>query len=241
VSLLVGLLFWPRGASAAVGKALAEAYVDSANYLVSAVGYAVSCCAPGSRPTTPQDSRRAAAAARRLDDAFRTYIAERGAKPVPLSEMTALVTGVVGVRLVADAVLELWDRYADDGSASNDRAGAQSALLTSADRLLQWYTTLAGALDGQGPVPEPLAHDHATKAQLIEAVRRDLYDADGQASPTAIRILWTNAHLEVVRRLQPSLATAASRTTAIVPGSRPATAEPAELTSGSRRDGGEAA
>lgn len=242
VSLLVGLLFWPRGASAAVGKALAEAYVDSAQYLVSAVGYAVSCCAPGSRPTTPQDSRRAAAAARRLDDAFRTYLAERGAKPVPLSEMTALVTGVVGVRLVADAVLELWGRYDEGGPASDDRAGAQSALLASADRLLQWYTSLAGALDGQEPVPEPLAHDHTIKAQLVEAVRRDLYDADGQASPTAIRILWTSAHLEVVRRLQPSLATAASRTTAAVPGSQPATAEPADtIASGSRRDGGEAA
>ncbi len=215
VSLLVGLLFWPRGASAAVGKALAEAYVASAQYLAGVVGYAVACCLPAPRPTTPQDSRRAAAAARRLDDAFRTYLAERGAKPVPLSEMTALVTGVVGVRLAADAVLELWERYADGQPPSDDRAAAQSALLALADRLLQWYTTLANALDGQGLVPEPLERDHTTKAQLIEAVRRDLYDADGRATPTAIRILWTSDHLEVVRRLQPSLATAAHRRGAV--------------------------
>jgi uncharacterized membrane protein YccC len=214
VSVLVGLLFWPRGASAAVGKALSEAYVDSANYLVGAVGYAVSCCASGSRPTTPQDSRRAAAAARRLDDAFRTYLAEHGPKPIPLSEMTALVTGVVAVRLGADAVLELWDRYADGQPPSDDRAAAQSALLTMAERLLEWYTTLATALEGQGQVPELLKPDHETKARLIETVRRDLYDADGKASPTAIRILWTIDHLEVVRRLQASLTPAASRTTA---------------------------
>jgi uncharacterized membrane protein YccC len=216
VSVVVGLLFWPRGASAAVGRALSEAYVDSANYLVGAVGYAVSCCVPGSRPTTPQDSRRAAAAARRLDDAFRTYLAERGPKPIPLSEMTALVTGVVAVRLAADAVLELWERYADGESTSDasraDRAAAQSALLALADRLLEWYTTLAAAIDVRGRLPEPLAYDRETKHRLLEAVRRDLYDADGRATPTAIRMLWTADHLEVVRRLQPGLTTAAEQT-----------------------------
>ena len=38
----------------------------------------------------------AAAAARRLDDTFRGYLAERGAKPLPLADVTALVTGVAG-------------------------------------------------------------------------------------------------------------------------------------------------
>jgi len=96
---------------------------------------------------------------------------------------------------------------------SDDRAAAQSALLASADRLLQWYATLARSVDGQGPVPDPLEHDHETKARLIDAVRRDLYDRDGQATPTAIRILWTHSHLEAIRRLQPALASAAKRTT----------------------------
>ncbi|HEY3558380.1 MAG TPA: FUSC family protein [Kribbella sp.] len=212
VSVAVGLLFWPRGASKAVGKALAEAYVDSAQYLVSVVGYAVSCCGPG--PRAPQDGRRAAAAARRLDDTFRTYLAERGAKRVPLSEMTALVTGVVGIRLAADAVLGLWERYADGQQPSEDRAAAQAALLASADRLLRWYASLAGTLEGRGSVPKPLTHDHPTKIRLVDAVRRDLYDANDQATPTAIRILWTNDHLEVVRRLQPSIAAAAERSPA---------------------------
>ncbi|MGW6281693.1 FUSC family protein [Kribbella sp. NPDC055071] len=221
VSVVVGVLFWPRGASAAVGKALAEAYVDSAQYLVSVVAYAVSCCVPGSRPATPQDSRRAAAAARRLDDAFRTYLAEHGPKPVPLSEMTALVTGVVGVRLAADAIVELWERYGDGRPPSDDRDAAQAELVALADRQLKWYTALATALEGQGAVPEVLAYNPEIKKRLIEAVRRDLYDADGQASPTAIRILWTSDHLAVVRRLQPGLASAAGRTTAPAPAREP--------------------
>ena len=44
VSLVVGLLLWPRGATAALGTALAEAYADSARYLAGAVQYGVSRC-----------------------------------------------------------------------------------------------------------------------------------------------------------------------------------------------------
>ena len=39
VSLVVGMLFWPRGASAALSKALSEAYADSARYLAAAVEF----------------------------------------------------------------------------------------------------------------------------------------------------------------------------------------------------------
>src|SRR5262249_44361190 len=41
VSLAVGLLFWPRGAGAALGRALADAYTDSAAYLASAVRFGI--------------------------------------------------------------------------------------------------------------------------------------------------------------------------------------------------------
>jgi uncharacterized membrane protein YccC len=210
VSLVVGLFFWPRGASSAIDKALGEAYAESARYLLNAVDYAVSCCAPGV-PISPQTGRRAAAAARRLDDAFRTYLAERGAKSVPLSEMTTLVSGVVAVRLAADAILELWERFTDEQLMLDDRAAAHGELVILAERVREWYETLADALEQNGTAPAPLTVDHTTKAHLVEAVRRDLHDDNGRATPTAIRILWTSDHLEVLRRLQPTLAAAAVR------------------------------
>ncbi|MFC5954103.1 FUSC family protein [Streptomyces pratens] len=216
VSLVVGLLFWPRGASAALARALAEAYVDSARYVLGAVGYAVSCCA--FRPETierPQEGRRAAAAARRLDDAFRTYLAERGAKDVSLCQTTTLITGVVGLRLAADAVLELW-RRAPDGRQLEDRAAAQRELLVMAERVFRWYETLAERLESEGPVPEPLESDREHNARLVEAVRRDLRDADGRAAGTGIRIIWTGDHLEAVRRLQSPIAAAAGHADARV-------------------------
>ena len=75
--------------------------------------------APRAVRRRPSEAARAAAAARRLDDTFRGYLAERGAKRIPLAEVTGLVTGVAGLRLAGDAVLDLWQR--DDGSAGGDR------------------------------------------------------------------------------------------------------------------------
>jgi Fusaric acid resistance protein-like len=208
VSLLVGLLFWPRGAAAALGQALAEAYTDSARYLAQAVDFGMECCdfrPPGTgSPSAPMDEAvRAAAASRRLDDTFRGYLAERGPKRAKLAEVASLVTGVVGLRLTADAVLDLWQR--DDGSTGGDREAARAELLASTGSVVAWYDGLATALLGRGDVPEPLAHDRLGDERLIVALRRDLGDEDGKATATAVRMIWTGDHLDAARRLQSTL------------------------------------
>ncbi|MFF4756802.1 FUSC family protein [Streptomyces sp. NPDC002514] len=212
VSVLVGLFFWPRGAAAAVDRALATAYTDSARYLAAAVEYAVGRCGgPAVTADAPLEAgRRAAASARRLDDAFRSYLAERGPKRVPLADMTTLVTGIVGLRLAADAVLGLW-RRAGAPPAEADRAAARPVLLRSADRVTGWYRELAACLCDGCPVPEPLPPSRGVAAGLVESVRRELLDEHGRASDTAVRIIWTADHLTAARRLQPGLAAAAKR------------------------------
>ena len=205
VSVVVGVLFWPRGASATLGRALAEAYTDSAQYLAAAVAFGLGRCDRGtpSRPPPTDEATRAAAAARRLDDAFRNYLAERGAKPVPLAEVTGLVTGVVGLRLAGDAVLELWRR--DDGRAGGDRSAARLELLSSTGTVTGWYERLAASLAHQGAVPEPVERDQIAESQLVDAVRHDLRNESGGANAVAVRILWTGDHIDAVRRLQPAL------------------------------------
>ncbi|HEV7754098.1 MAG TPA: FUSC family protein [Baekduia sp.] len=204
VSLAVGVLFWPRGAAAALGDALSKAYADSASYLAQAVAFGIGRCdavAP-SRPAPTDEAIRAAAASRRLDDTFRGYVAERGSKPMPLAEVTSLVTGVVGLRLAADAVLELWQ--GDDG-AGGDRAEARRQLVAGSELMTGWYHDFAASLAGRGPVPEPLAADALADGKLVAAVSRDLRGADGQATATAVRMIWTGDHLDAARRLQDSL------------------------------------
>jgi hypothetical protein len=204
VSLGVGLLFWPRGAAAALGRALSEAYVVSAGYLAGAVAYGVSRCDSGgpSSPPPSDAALQAAAASRRLDDTFRGYLSERGAKPIPLSEVTRLVTGVAGVRLAADAVLDLWE---NDGARGGDRSAARRELLGAAEHLTDWYGHFAGSLTGAEQVPDPLADDQVADGRLVEAVAKDLHDADGHATATGVRVIWTGDHLDAVRRLQEML------------------------------------
>jgi MFS family permease len=190
VSLCVGLLFWPRGAAAALGKALAAAYLDSARHLAAAVRLGVDHAPPAG------EAVRAAAAARRLDDTFHTYLAERGSKPVALSEVTILVTGVVGLRLAGDAVLELWRR---DGDPEGDRSAARQELLASSYRITGWYDAFAAALTGRGDVPEPLPPDPSADGRLVAAV------GNGLENQTAVRLIWTGDHLDAARRLQGTL------------------------------------
>jgi uncharacterized membrane protein YccC len=206
VSLAVGLLFWPRGARAALRQALAEAYTDSADYLARAVEFGMlRCDVSNPAPAAPADEAvRAAAASRRLDDAFRGYLAERGAKPIPLADVTSLVTGVAGLRLAADAVLDLWQ--SDDGQAAGDRAAARHELLDTSELIRSWYADLALSLTSQHEIREPLAHDKLADGRLVDAVRRDLRGQDGQASATAVRMIWTGDHLDAARRLQAGLA-----------------------------------
>jgi uncharacterized membrane protein YccC len=202
VSLAVGLLFWPRGAGSALRQALADAYSDSARYLAGAVDFGLRRCDDGTEPAAApaEHAARASAASRRLDDTFRGYLAERGAKPMPLADMTSLVTGAAGLRLTGDAVLELWQR--EDGSVAGDRTAAREELLRKSELVRGWYEDLAARLlDGREP-REPLAHDKAGDRRLLEAVRHDLRGEHGRSSETAVRMIWTGAHLDAARRLQ---------------------------------------
>ncbi|MGW5655279.1 FUSC family protein [Streptomyces humi] len=205
VSVVVAVFFWPRGARAAVHRALAEAYDDSARYLGGAVDYAL-----GHRtPTDPGPrSRTAAASARRLDDAFRSYLAERGSKPLSLACTTALVTGVVGLRLAADAVVSLWQDE-DRARAQAVRADAHAAVLGSAALVTGWYHQFAASLGDRSPVPEVVPLRPEDAARLVDSVRTELSDGQGRATPVAIRIIWTDDHVDAARRLQPGLADAA--------------------------------
>jgi len=206
VSLLVGLLFWPRGSAPALGQALAAAYAESARYLSAAVRFGLGRCDRSAERLAPPtaEAGRAAAAARRLDDAFRGYLAERGAKPVTLAEVSALVSGVAGLRLAADAVLDLWQR--DDGRSGGDRAAATSTLLARSDAVAGWYEAFGSALVGGCELPVPLERDRDADARLTAAVAHDLRAADGGASAVAVRVIWTGDHLDAARRLQGSLA-----------------------------------
>ena len=215
VSLVVGALFWPRGAGAAFGQAASEAYAETARYLRAAVMFGVVRC-DRRLPATPlprEESLRAAAAARRLDDAFRGFLAERGPKHLPLPDVAALITGVAVLRLSADAVVDLWQR--DDGGApAGDRTAARNEVLAADNQVSGWYEVVARALAGDGDVPAELPPDQAADGRLIDTVQRDLSGTDGRGTAAAVKMIWTADHVDVARRLQTRIAAPARRAAA---------------------------
>src|SRR6202021_3289637 len=80
------------------------------------------------------------------------------------------------------------------------------------ERVTGWYDGLATTMITGGELPQPLAHDKAADGRLIRAVRRDLLGDDGRASATAVRMIWTGDHLDVIRRLQAAIISPARAT-----------------------------
>jgi len=208
VSLAVGLLFWPRGATAELARAMSDAYATATAWLTHAVR------AIGTPPDPASPERRAAEAAhRRLDDAYRQFLAERGAKQVPLPAVTELLTGSARVRLTAltlDTLPDLGEL--GDGTPLPAVDGAREALGQAFARSEAWYDGFAEALGHRRvpvpPLPEtpPGALRSDLEAALVESRQRGR--ADGVLA--SLRLVWAEERLEDLGTLQVRLATSAS-------------------------------
>ena len=96
VSLVVGVLFWPRGAASVVGDDLADAFRRGAAYLTQAVDWAL-----GTRADPPDAGAAAVTAGIRLDEALRGFLAEQGTKRVSKEDLWILVMASMRLRLTA--------------------------------------------------------------------------------------------------------------------------------------------
>jgi len=142
VSVVVGLMFWPRGVAAVVGDDLADAYRAGAAYLIEGVRWTA-----GLSGAEPEGNGATLAAAERLEDALRGFIAEQGSKRIQRQELWRLVGGTMRLRLTALAVARL------PPDADGDAAGARLALERRAEVLDGWYARLAQQLDRPRGLP----------------------------------------------------------------------------------------
>jgi uncharacterized membrane protein YccC len=135
VSVLVGLLFWPRGVASVVGDDLADAYRSGAAYLRQAIEWAA-----GLRTVEPDGAMAAAVAGQRLDEALRGFLADQGSKRIPKQDLWRLVGGTLRLRLTARAVADL----PGDASAVDT---SRSELERRAIALTSWYEQLATVVE----------------------------------------------------------------------------------------------
>jgi uncharacterized membrane protein YccC len=146
VSVVVGLLFWPRGAGGIVGTDLADSFRRAAAYLTEAVDWAL-----GVRTTPPDAAIAAISAGVRLDEALRAYLTEQGAKRMAKEDLWRLVMGSTRLRLTAYSVASLHD---PDGGAApaagHGRAadGTRSGFQHRTRQLVGFYEQIADQLAG---------------------------------------------------------------------------------------------
>jgi Fusaric acid resistance protein family len=209
VSVVVGALFWPRGAAVALGTALDDAY-GAASDRVRGIVHTLT-----GHPL-PAEKDRALAARLRLDDAFRQFLAEPGAaRRVPLEDVAALAGAATRLRLVADSLEELCTADAR-GPLPSDLTEAGAELRAVSDGVDLWYRTLGDVLAGRrSTVPPPDPPDSQLPGHLVGHLRTGAGDGDAAAGRQALLLLWGAQHLDSLRRAEPDLVTAAGAVVAL--------------------------
>src|SRR5580693_7392860 len=147
VSLVVGVLFWPRGAGSIVGDDLADGFRRGAAYLTQAVDWAL-----GSRHAPPDAGTAAVTAGIRLDEALRGFLAEQGAKRLSKEDLWMLVMATMRLRLTAYSLAGLEAPDAIRHGVHRGTAYVRDALSRETADLTGFYERVASL------VGRPVAH-----------------------------------------------------------------------------------
>ncbi|HUA29151.1 MAG TPA: FUSC family protein [Streptosporangiaceae bacterium] len=191
VSLLVGALFWPRGASAVVGDDLADAFRRGAAYLTQAVDWSL-----GLRQAAPDTAVAAVGAGIRLDDALRGYLAEQGTKRASRHDLWILVTATVRLRLTAHSLAGL-RAHCPPAPGTDGQLDPVTALRRMTAELAGFYEHIAVQL-GPPRRGEPLPGPVVVPPDLERQAATVMADAAGAAAGPAQHhphSVWVREHL----------------------------------------------
>jgi hypothetical protein len=209
VSIVVGLLFWPRGAMAALGRALADAFAASSGYLADVVERLTS---PSRQVDTTPGERASHSAYLRLDDAYRQFLTERGAKVIPVADVANLFTGSNRIRLAAYTLDALPAPPVEQGRTELESVSVAGAVLRdSYASSHRWYEEFAEVLSGRrGSLDPPPPYDetlHGTLSSAFEDARKGRRD---DRLRCLLQMLWAEEILEAQRQVQKDLADSAT-------------------------------
>lgn len=208
VSVVVGLLFWPRGAIAALGRALSEAFVMNSGFLADAVDRLT---VTTRHVDTEPGQRSAHRAYLRLDDAFRQFLAERGAKLVPVETVAHLFTGANRIRLAAYTLASLPALPVEPGQPEVESVAIAGAVLRDSYAAShRWYEEIGEILDNRRQTLDPPpVHDETMHRILREAIDDAGAKHRGDLLRVTLQMLWADQILESQHQVQAELAGAA--------------------------------
>ena len=184
ISLVVGILLWPRGATSAIRAASVTAYRRSADYLASVIGEAVPAAGPLAAPPRVQSMAATVLAA----DAIDQHRAEPGPQLEPAEEF-ALLDGPRLIRAAADgwtAIRAIYPGEHGPATALHERAGILGA---EVERLA------VGVETGDLPPKVEKADDlkQRVRGEAVEALRNWQHGSIGD-----LRIVWERDWLHLV-------------------------------------------
>jgi uncharacterized membrane protein YccC len=201
VSLVVGVLFWPRGASSVVGDDLADAFRAGAAYLTEAVDWSL-----GLRQDVPASAVAAVSAGIRLEDALRVFLAEQGAKKASKHDLWTLVMATMRLRLTAHSLAGLRAHCPPIGPDS--RADPVQSLRRMATDLAGFYRNVAAHLGPPGhDPPAPVAAPALAGLGALGDVLGAGGAGDG-ADPSAAdgpHSIWVLEHLQDLQAHAPDI------------------------------------
>jgi uncharacterized membrane protein YccC len=203
ISIVVGVLFWPRGATAILQRSFDDAYEACAAYLTMCGRWLLDRD-PALELT--RSRRRAIARERLLDAAVRQFRSER-APPAPrIEDVTMLVAGSVRLRVTGDALTSLGDQ-------SDDTAPAQAAgpLRQDLESVRSWYATLGRTLASGTPPPRRSAAEDEIPREVVDGVRAAAATGDDERTIAAVVASWFAENLNVLRRLEDPISETAVR------------------------------
>jgi hypothetical protein len=148
VSLVVGVLFWPRGAASVVGDDLADAFRVGAAYLTESVQWAL-----GTRQEAPDAGPAAVTTGIRLDEALRGFLTEQGTKRLAKSDLWLLVMATMRLRLTAYSLAGMQEPAHARHHRYQGLAYAKGVLIEATEELAGFYERIAVL------VGRPAAHE----------------------------------------------------------------------------------
>jgi len=196
VSLVVGVLFWPRGASSVVAEDLADSFRQGGEYLKQAVDWALS-----ELLVPPAAAVATVSASIRLEDAVRGFLAEQGSKKLSKDDLWMMLNATTRLRLTANSLAGLRQPESAPGmppgaacvplAGSEEYAGAPACvtLRSAAAGLAGFYDQIADEVGRPPRSGEPVLIP--APAMLGPAVRRpgaaagDVPARSGAAAPAS--------------------------------------------------------
>ncbi len=198
VSLGVGLVFWPRGATTVLRENMATAYSRGADYVAVTARLLTSDDDPGD---PGQAEQAAAAAVHQLDDSFRQYLAERSAKRDDPESAARLVAGAARVVRAGRSMAALNAIMAGNGRGPS-LAGYRESLDGQVQSVRSWYVTLGDSIVHATSIPSPQSPDPESRNRLLECMRDSIVSGETAALHGALLALWASQHLEMLRELE---------------------------------------